>query len=113
MLGELGAVMKLLGNRDKMQTEIAKLAETTGRIVGDGSAGGYVSVRVNGRMEVLAVQIADHTPMGDRKLLEDLIVAATNIALTSARSQVAAETQKMAAGLGLPASMLGGLPGFS
>lgn len=112
MLGELGAMMKLLGNRDKMQAEIAKLAETTATIVGEGSAGGYVTVRVNGRMEVLAVRIADHTPTTDKKLLEDLIGAATNVALASARSQVAAETQKMAASLGLPPSMLGGLPGF-
>lgn len=112
MLGELGAMMKLLGNKDKMQAEIAKLAETTANIVGEGSAGGYVTVRVSGRMEVLGVRIADHTPTGDKKLLEDLVAAATNVALASARSQVAAETQKMAAALGLPASMLGGLPGF-
>ena len=46
-------------------------------------------------------------------MLEDLVVAATNQALSKVREQLAAESAKVAAALGLPPAMLGGLPGLS
>ena len=50
--------------------------------------------------------------LNDREMLEDLMVAATNAALNKVREQLAAESAKMASGLGLPPGMLGGgLPG--
>ena len=40
--------------------------------------------------------------LNDREMLEDLIAAATNQALTKVREQLAEETAKMAASIGLP-----------
>ena len=47
---------------------------------------------------------------GDREMLEDLIQAAVNQAIAKVRQQIAEETTKMAASLGLPPGM--GLPGM-
>ena len=50
---------------------------------------------------------------GDKELLEDLIKAAVNQALQKIQQQVAEESAKMAANLGLPAGALGmGMPGM-
>ena len=74
-----------------------------------------VTVKVNGRLEVLSCMIAeDAMKLNDREMLEDLMVAATNAALNKVREQLAAESAKMASGMGLPPGMLGGggLPGI-
>jgi DNA-binding protein YbaB len=112
MLGELGSLMKLMGNRDKMQAEAAALAQKTAEIIGEGEAGGVVRVRANGRMQILSCEIRAHGALPEPALLQEYIVSATNAALAQAQRQIAAETQAMAQRLGIPASMLGGLPGF-
>ncbi|MGL6074157.1 MAG: YbaB/EbfC family nucleoid-associated protein [Fimbriiglobus sp.] len=116
MFGDFGNLMKLLGNKDKIQGEVAKMHEAIAKIVAEGNAGGgMVVVRVSGKFEMLSCFISDAAAsLPDRKLLEDLILAATNQATAKAKEQVAAETQRMAQSLGLPASMLGqlGLPGL-
>ena len=118
MFGDFGSLMKLLGNKAKVQAEMAKLQEMTLQIVGEGiSGGGMVTVRVNGRMEMLACRVRDDAAqLTDRTALDGLIVAATNLAVGQARERLAAETQKMAESLGVPASLMsqfgGGIPGL-
>ena len=65
-------------------------------------------------MEVLSVRISeDAMKLNDREMLEDLVAAATNQALTKVRQQLAEESAKMAANIGLPPGMLGnGFPGM-
>lgn len=111
MFKELGAVMGLLGNKGKLQEEVAKFQQTVAQITAEGTAGaGMVTVKVTGKMEVLSVTIGeDAWKLNDREVLEDLVAAATNQALSKARELVAAETAKMAGNLGLPPGMLGGL----
>ena len=114
MFKELGAVMNLLGNKGKLQEEVAKFQQTVGQITAEGTAGGgMVTVKVNGRMELTACRISEEAvKLNDREMLEDLLVAATNQALAKVREQVSAETAKMAGNLGLPPGMLGSLPGL-
>ena len=118
MLGDFGSIMKLLGNRDKIQAEFVRFKDSLGTITADGDAGGgLVTVRVNGRMEVLSCHLRDGAPVGgDPAALADLIVSATNVALAKARVLVADEAQKVARGLDIPPALmkqLGGLPGLS
>jgi len=118
MLADMGAMMKLLGNRAKIQAEFARFKESLGTITAEGDAGGgLVTVRVNGRMEVLECRLRDGAPVGgDPTPLANLVVAATNVALAKARILVADEMQTVARGLDLPPSLmaqLGGLPGLS
>lgn len=116
MIKEIGAMMKLLGNKGQIQEEMQKFQATVGQITAEANAGGgMVTVKVNGRLEVLSCTIAeDAMKLNDREMLEDLMVAATNAALNKVREQLAAESAKMASGMGLPPGMLGGggLPGI-
>ena len=103
--------MALQANMKKAQEEIANM-EITGE-----SGGGMVKVTMNGKHEVKRVQIEPQVASEDREMLEDLIAAATNQAITKVRGQLAEESAKMAQNMGLPPGMLGGggggLPGVS
>jgi len=115
MFKEMGAMFSLLKNQGKIQEEVQKFQAQIGNITSEGTAGaGYVTVKVNGRMEILSVRISEEAmQLNDREMLEDLIAAATNQAITKVRQQIAEESAKMAANIGLPPGMLGGgLPGF-
>ena len=110
MFDKLGAMMSLLGNRQKIQEEVQKFQEKSGQLTAEASAGaGYVTVKVNGKLEILSCRISDEAlKLNDREMLEDLIVAATNQAFGKVRQLLAEETAKMAANLGLPPGLLGG-----
>lgn len=114
MFQGLGSIMSLLGNKGKLQDEMQKFQESVGKITAEAAAGGgYVTAKVNGRMELQSVRLSEEAmKLGDREMLEDLIVAAVNAAAAKAREQVAAETAKVAAAMGLPPGMLGGLGGM-
>ena len=115
MFKGIGDVMRLLGNQGKIQEEIAKFQAQVPNITAEATAGGgYVTVKVNGRLEVLSVRLTDEAmKLNDREMLEDLIAAATNAALAKVRQQLSEESAKMAAGIGLPPGMLGGgFPGL-
>jgi hypothetical protein len=94
--------MGLMKNVGKMKEEMESLRARLTKIEVDGEAGaGMVKVRMNGQLEMQKITISDEA-LKDRELLEDLIVSASRQALLRAREAVAVETQKMAAGLGLP-----------
>lgn len=116
MFKEIGALMNLMGNKGKIQEEIAKFQAQVGTITAEAtSGGGMVTVKVNGKLEVLGVRLSDEAlKLNDREMLEDLIASATNMALAKVRQQLAEESAKMAANIGLPPGMLGGgFPGLS
>jgi len=118
MFKELGGMMSLLRNQGKIQEEFQKFQSQIGSLVAEATSGaGYVTAKVNGRMEVLSVRISEEAmKLNDREMLEDLIAAAVNQAIAKVRQLIAEESSKMAAGLGLPPGMLGGsggIPGVS
>lgn len=110
MFKELGQLTSLMKNLPKIQENMEQLRQKMGQIVAEGSSGGgMVTVKVNGRMEMISCSIADES-MSDKEMLEDLVRGATNQAMEKARVLVAEETSKLAGGLGLPPGM--NLPGF-
>lgn len=113
MLKELSAMMGLMGNKSKIQEEMQKFQASIPHITAEGTAGGgMVTVKANGKMEILSCNIAeDALKLNDREMLEDLVMAATNQSLGKVRDLLAAETAKMASNMGLPAGMLGGMMG--
>jgi DNA-binding YbaB/EbfC family protein len=104
MFKEIGQLTGMLKQLPKIKEEVERLQQRLGQISADGDAGaGMVSVKVNGRMELISCTISEECiKLNDREMLEDLIVAAVNQALGKARHQAAEETGKMAAALGLP-----------
>ena len=85
--------------------------EKLGDIIVTGSAGGgMVEVDINGKMEVLAVRIADES-MDDKEMLQDLIAASVNSAMDKIREAVNRELGNMMPG-GIPPGFPGTPPGF-
>lgn len=107
MFGQLGQMAGLMKNLPKIQAQMKEFQDKIGALTAEGNAGaGMVTVKVNGRMELLACRISDEAmKMGDKEMLEDLMVAATNQATAKVRQVMADEASKMGEGLGLP-------PGF-
>jgi DNA-binding YbaB/EbfC family protein len=110
MFDKLGGLMNLLANKGKIQEEMARFNERLGQITAEATVGGgYVTVKANGKLEITGCRLSEEVlRLNDREMLEDLIAAAANQALAKVKEQVAAETSKVAANLGLPPGMLGG-----
>jgi hypothetical protein len=105
----LGDMAKLMRSAGKLRETVEKATETLGQLQVEGTAGGgAVTVKVNGRQEVLAVRI-DPTLLadGDAELLEDLVTAAVNGGLAKAREAAAQSLSALAGGL-----PMGGLSGL-
>lgn len=112
MFKQMGEVMGLLKNLPKMQAEMEKLQQRIAQITAEGVAGGdMVTVKMNGKMEVLSCMISESAwNLQDRELIEDLIRGATNQAIEKVKQLVAEETGKMTQNLGMPGG--GSLPGL-
>ena len=113
MFKEFGQLAGLMKQLPKIKEEMDRLQARLGQITAEGDAGGgMVKVRLNGKMEMVSCTLSDEAlRLGDREMIEDLIVAAANQALTRVRQQTADEAGKMAAELGLPPGL--NLPGMS
>jgi len=99
----------LLKQAQKMQKKMQEAQEHLGEIQVEGSAGGgMVTAVANGNQELLEVKIEPEVMEDDVEILEDLIVAAVNQAMSKA-SEAAQEKMNDAAG-----GMMGNLPkGFN
>jgi hypothetical protein len=94
----------LLKQAQQFQTKMAKLQEELGEKTVEASAGGgMVTVVVNGRQEVLSIRIDPEVIRSEEaEMLQDLILAAVNDALSRAKSMVNEEMGKLTHGLNLP-----------
>jgi hypothetical protein len=100
---DLGKMKEMMGQAKQMQEQMErKLSET---VVEASSGGGVVTVRMNGKKEVLRVKI-EQSAIGsagsDLELLEDLIMAAVNEAGRRADEAIKASVAGMMGGLNLP-----------
>ncbi len=95
-LSDLGKMREMMSHANAMQQEMEqKLAAT---VVEAGSGGGVVTVRMNGKKEVLKLKIDPAvlgSTAGDLELLEDLILAAVNEAGRRADEAMKSSTQSM------------------
>jgi DNA-binding YbaB/EbfC family protein len=103
---KLGNLADLMKNAGKIRETMEKATEALAQVHVEGTAGGgAVTVKANGRLEVLSVRIDPQAfADGDRELLEDLITAATNDALARAREAAA---QSITGSLPIPPGMAG------
>ena len=102
-LSDLGKMKEMMGQAKQMQEQMErKLAET---VVETSSGGGVVTVRMNGKKEVLRIRIepsAIGSSGADLELLEDLIAAAVNEAGRRADEAIKSSMAGMMSGMGLP-----------
>ena len=103
MRGNMGNMLKqaqaMQQNLQKAQAEIVNI-----EVIGE-SGGGMVKVTMNGKHNVKKVQLEPAVVSEDREMLEDLIVAATNDAVTKIEARIAEKMSSVMGGMQLP-------PGF-
>ena len=94
----------MIKQAQKMQEDMAaKQEELEGREYEVAAGGGVISVKINGRKEILSVKIdPEVVDPDDVDTLEDLIVAAVNEAIKKVETVSADEMQRITGGIGLP-----------
>lgn len=94
----------LLQRAQEMQTRLAQVQRELGRRTVEGSAGGgMVTAVATGELRLRELRIEPELiASGDRAMLQDLVAAAVNSALTAAQRMVQEELQRVAGGAGLP-----------
>ncbi|MFZ5873591.1 MAG: YbaB/EbfC family nucleoid-associated protein [Bacillota bacterium] len=88
----------------EIQAKMVRLQEELGeRTVEAAVGGGAVKVVVNGRQEVLSIEILPEAiDPEDVEMLQDLVLTAVNEALRQSREMVAGEMGKLTGGLKIP-----------
>ncbi|CUT04431.1 YbaB/EbfC family nucleoid-associated protein [Candidatus Chrysopegis kryptomonas] len=105
MKPDLKALFKQI---EKVQEELERIqAELENKTVTEEAGGGMVKVTINGKKEVVKIEIdKEVVNPDDIEMLEDLLVAAVNKALQSADKMISEEIAKATSGL------ITGIPGF-
>ena len=104
-----GNMQSMLKQAQKMQEDMAaKQEELEAREYEVAAGGGVVSVKINGKKEILSVKLAEEiVDPDDIETLEDLIVAGVNEAIKKVEADSAAEISKITGGMNIP-----GMPGL-
>ncbi len=98
----------------KMQADMAAAQESLANEEVEASAGGgMVTVKITGDLQIKAITIdPDAVDPEDVELLQDMVLAAVNQALTQAQELAATRMNAVTGGLGGGAGGLGGLLGM-
>ncbi len=104
MKGGLGNVVK---QAQKLQSKMLKLQEELAdEKVEASSGGGMVKVVANGKQQIVSVQIEKEViNPDDSEMLQDLVLAAVNDALTKSQEMVSERMSKITGGLNIPGLM--------
>ncbi|MGY8783017.1 MAG: YbaB/EbfC family nucleoid-associated protein [Fidelibacterota bacterium] len=98
-----GNMSKLLKQAQQMQQQIEEVqSELSDMIVEAESGGGMVSVKVNGKQEVLNISIEEDAISEGKEMLEDLIISAVNKALAKSQSDSQEKMNSVTGGMKLP-----------
>ena len=82
-----GNMSNLLKQAQDVQKKIEEIQNQLADMVVDAEAGGGMgSVKVNGKQEILQINIDPEAMKEDKEMLEDLIISAVNKALTKAQT---------------------------
>ena len=95
---------RLMEQARQVQSRLASLQqELTARRFEGSAGGGMVTAVATGGLRIVELRIEPSLlASGDREMLQDLMTAAVNAALTSAQTTVQEELQRASAGLTLP-----------
>jgi DNA-binding YbaB/EbfC family protein len=101
----------IMKQAQKMQEEMQKVQDSLENIKVEGSAGGgMVKVGANCKLKILSISVEDELYKDeDREMLEDLIIAAVNQAISQAQEKANEEMQKVTGGLMGGLNLPGGL----
>ena len=103
--------MKGIGNMmkqaQKLQAGMVKLQEELAlRTVEASSGGGMIKVQANGKQQIVSIRIEKEVvDSNDVEMLQDLIIAAVNDALSKSQEMVSQEMSKLTGGISIPGLM--------
>ena len=108
-MGGAGNMSAMLQQAQKMQEDMAaKQEELDAREYDVSAGGGAVNVRINGKKQILSLDIAPEiVDPDDIETLSDILVAAVNEAIKRVEDTNTAEMSKLTGALGMP-----GMPGL-
>lgn len=102
----------MLREAQKMQADMAaKQEELEAREYEVSAGGGAVTVKINGKKQILALDIQPEiVDPDDVETLSDVLVAAVNEAIRRVEDTAAAEMEQITGAMGMPS--MGGMPGL-
>ncbi len=104
MQGMMKQVQKMQAEMQKIQSELVNLT------VSEEAGGGMIKATANGQKEIISVEIDSQViNKDDKEILEDLVVAAVNKALTSAGKMAEEQMAKVTKGMLPPGINIPGL----
>ena len=94
----------MLKKAQELQEKMAKLQEELGeKTVEASSGGGMVAVVANGKQEIVSIKIdPEVVDANDVEMLEDLVLAAINDALSQAKQMMSEEMSQLTGGVKIP-----------
>lgn len=97
----------MMKQAQQLQNKMAKMQEEMSKKTIEASAGGgMIKVVANGKQEVLSIHIEKEVvDPEDVEMLQDLILAAVNEALTQSQKMVSDEMSKLTGGMNIPGLM--------
>ena len=100
-----GNIAQMMQQAQRMQDNLKRVQDELAVLEVTGSAGGgMVSITLTGKMEVRRVHI-DPSVLGDAEMLEDLVTAAMNDAVSKANEESSKRMSAATAGMPLPPGM--------
>jgi len=99
-----GSMNKMIKQAKQVQEQIVKMQEELKeREIETSAGGGAITVRVNGKQELLAIKISPEVvDPDDIEMLEDLVVAAVNEGIRQSQEMVSTEMAKITGGFNIP-----------
>ncbi|MDD2511202.1 MAG: YbaB/EbfC family nucleoid-associated protein [Syntrophomonas sp.] len=99
-----GSMNKMIKQAKQVQEQIVKMQEELReREIEASSGGGVVTVKINGKQELIAIQIKpEAVDMEDLEMLEDLVLAAVNEGIRKSQEMVSSEMSKITGGFNIP-----------
>ena len=102
-----GNMSKMLKQAQEMQKRMETVQNELGETVVDAdSGGGMVNVRINGKLELLELNIQDEVLEEDKEMIEDLVISAVNkginMAQAKSKEKMDSVTGGMLSGLNIP-----------
>ena len=102
-----GNMAKILKQAQDMQKRIESVqAELSDTVIDVDSGGGMVRIKINGKLELLELNIDSEVLKEDKEIIEDLIISAVNKGISKAQSEsqnkMNSVTGGMLSGLNIP-----------
>ena len=99
-----GSMNKMIKQAKQVQEHIIKMQEELKeREIETTAGGGAITVRVNGKQELIAIKISPEVvDPDDIEMLEDLVIAAVNEGIRQSQEMVSTEMAKITGGFNIP-----------